>query len=239
MNTAYNVQEWAAGIERGGQVFNYNYRMLGNELKDWQLIKVVTLQEGPDAIEKAYMWQSKADPEHEMVRVDITERHDWRQALESLHQHLMECMRTDIPRGTKDLARLGDIVFVSRDPEASLPGAVSFTRGNMLISVSSVGEKNIDVSDFAAKLDSALNDPPANREMASGKVRALSPTAKPTLKANEAHVLIDELPKAASGGEWLKIMVSDGELSRKGDALIYVPAQGGEKQVETFAISRD
>jgi hypothetical protein len=171
-----------------------------------------------------------------MVRVGITERHHWRLAQESLHQHLMHCMRPDIPRGTKKLAQLGDVIFVSRESHTDVAAAISFTRGNVCVSVSSVGEKNVDVSGIAARLDGALSEPPAKREVEKGQVRALTPKMA-SVKANEAYVLIKNLQKAAPRGGWLKIIVPDGELSRKGDALIYVSAQGGRKQVGTFAVS--
>ena len=236
MDTRYNIKEWAAGTTRGRQVFNYNYRMLGAEIKGWKLAKVVTMQESPEVTERVYLWQSKSEPESETVRISVTERHNWRLAQESLHQHLLECMRPDIPRGTKKLAQLGDVVFVGREPQTDIPGAISFTRGNVFVSVSSVGERTSDVSAIAAGLDGALSEPPAKRELEKGKLQLLSPKAA-TVKANEAHVLIENLREAAPGGEWLKIIVPDGELSRKGDALIYVSPQGGEKHVSAFAIS--
>jgi hypothetical protein len=238
MNTHYNIEEWAAETTRGRQVFNYNYRTLGTEIRGWRLLKVVTLQEGRDVTEKAYMWQSKSDPEHEVIRVDVTECHNWRQAQESLHEYLMHCMRPDIPRGTKKLAQLGDVNLVSREPQTDVAVTISFTRGNVCISVGSVGEKNVDVSDAAARLDHALSKPPAKSEVEKGRVRALTPKVA-TLEANKAHVLIRNLQKTAPRGRWLKIIVPDGELSRKGDALIYVSPQGGKKQVGTFAISID
>lgn len=234
MNTHYNVEEWAAGTTRGRQVFNYNYRMLGTEVKGWKLLKVVTLKEDRDVTEKAYIWQSESDPEHEMIRVGITEHHNWRKAQESLHAHLMQCMRPDVPRGTKKLAQLGDVIFVSREPHTDVAAAVSFTRGNVFVSVSSVGEKNVDVSEIAAWLDGGLSGPPAKREVETGRARALTPKMA-NVKANEAYVLIKNLQKAAPRGGWLKIIVPEGELSRKGNALIYVSSQGGRKRVETFA----
>jgi hypothetical protein len=234
MNTHYNVEEWAAGTTRGRQVFNYNYRMLGTEFKGWKLLKVVTLREDRVVTEKAYIWQSESDPEYEMIRVDITEHHNWRKAQESLHVHLVQCMRPDIPRGTKKLAQLGDVNFVSREPHTDVPSTVSFTRGNLCISVSSVGEKNVDVSNIGARVDGALSGPPAESEVETGRVRALTPKMA-TVAANKAHVVIENLQKSAPRGRWLKIIVPDGELSRKGNALIYVSSQGGRKRVETFA----
>ncbi len=238
MNMQYSIQEWAIGTERGRRVYNYGYGLSGSEFKGWKLLKAVTMQEGPDVTEKAYLWQSTSDPKHEMVRVDITERLQWRLAQESLHEHLSECMRPDIPRGTKKLAQVGDVVFVGREPRTDLAGAIAFTRGNVCVSVTSAGEKNVDVSDFATRLDHALSEPPAKRDVDKGKVRTQTPR-EASVKANEAYVLIKNLREATPRGGWLKIIVPDGELTRKGDALIYVSARGGKKHVGTFAVSLD
>lgn len=235
MNTHYNVEEWAAETTRGRQVFNYNYRMLGTEVRGWKLAKVVTMQESRDATERVYLWQSKSESKREMIRVDITERHNWRLAQESLREHLNHCMRPDIPRGTKKLTLVGDVNFVGREPQTDIAAAISFVRGNVCVSVSSVGERNVDVSKIATTLDRALSVPPAKREVEKGKVRVLTPKVA-TVKANETYVLIKDLREATPRGGWLKIIVPDGELSRKGDALIYVSTQSGEKQVGTFAV---
>jgi hypothetical protein len=59
-----------------------------------------------------------------------------------------------------------------------------------------------------------------------------------TVRAGEAYTLIENLQETAPRRGWLKIIVPDGELNRKGETLIYVSAQEGEKQVGTFAVSR-
>ncbi len=238
MQQHYDPEEWRTGTVRGRQVFNCNYRMSGTELEGWQLTKVVTMQQDADTTEKVYLWQSKSDPEHEMVRVGVSERHDWRAAQDSLHEYLTHCTRPDIPRGTANLARLGDVAFVGRESQTDVPGAISFTRGNVLVSVSSVGEKTVDVSGIASLLDRVLGDPPAKRDVAKGRVLALAPKTA-TVEANQAQVLIKDLRKAAPRGEWLKVIVPDGELSRKGNALNYVSDKGGAKQVTTYVASSD
>lgn len=237
MCAKYDIEDWASGTTLGRRVFNYRYSLPTSEFRGWTLLKVVTMQESQDVTEKVYIWQRAIDPGHQ-VRISITERHTWQLAQQSLHEQLINSMRPDIPKGTKKLAELGDVVFVGREPQTDIAGAISFTRGNVCVSVSSVGEKNVDVSDIATHLDHTLSEPPTERDVEKGKVRALTPRAV-AIKANEAYTLIEDLQEAASRGEWLKIIVPDGELSRKGNALIYVSAQGGEKHVGTFAVSRD
>jgi hypothetical protein len=236
MNTQYNPEEWAAETTSGRQVFNYNYRMLGAEIRGWKLAKTVTMRESPEATETVYLWQSRSDPEREMVRVGITERGSWRFAQESLADQLHNSMRPDIPRGTRQLASVGDVNFVGREPHTDIPAAISFVRGNLSVSVSSVGETNVDVSEIAKALDQALSAPPTERELEQGKAEAKAIRAR--VNAGEAHALIESLPEAAPADGWLKVLAPDGELSREGDALIYVSPESGAKRVETFLVSR-
>ena len=238
MQKPYNTEKWAAATTRGRQLFNYHYRMLGNEIKGYKLLKVVSMQDNLDLTEKVYLWQSERDPLHEIIRVAITERYNWQQAQKSLHDHLTDSMRPDIAEGTRNLAQLGDVVFVGREPHSQTPGAISFSTGNLFVSVTSNGEKIVDVSDIATRLDRTLSELPAEKELERGSVRDLRPSAA-TVKSNEATVLIEKLSQRVAEGGWLKVIVPDGELSRKGDALHYHTGEGGEKQIGIYAISRE
>jgi hypothetical protein len=235
MDASYNVDEWASGTTRGRHVFNYNFRMVGDEIKGWELLKVVPMQGPRQLEEKVYLWQSKTDRGREMVRVTIAERHNWREAQERLHEELSHSMRPDIPRATGKLAAVGDVTFVARDPQSDVPAAIPFTRGNIFVSVASVGERNVDVSEFATRLNHLLSEPPSRAELDKGKMRVRAPKVA-TVETGQAHVLIENLPAAAPRGQWLKVIASDGELNRRGDALIYSSPQGGKKQIGTFVM---
>lgn len=236
MNTQYDKNEWAAGTTRGRQVFNFGYRLTGGEFKGWKLVKTVPMQEGRDLIETVYMWESGSDPQHEMVRVSITERHDWKLAQETLRLQLVERMRPEIPRGTKTLATLGDVNYVAREPQTDVAGSVTFTRGNVCVDVSTAGAKNVDVSAMAAVLDRALGEPSTGALAGQRTVRARVP-ASVDVAVGKSVVLVEKLPEAIPRGGWLKVIVPDGELRRKGDALIYVSPAGGRKKVSVFAAS--
>jgi hypothetical protein len=210
--------------------------MSGSELRGWKLLKIVPLQEQPGATTKAYVWEHLNNPAHEVVRVDVTERDTWRLAQENLREHLLESVRPDIPKGTKNLAEIGDISYVGREPETDVVAAVSFSRGNVFVSVASVGDQGVDVSDIAAQIDRALREPPGKGALSSRKARAIAPKVV-TVEANKACALIPKLDRAARAGEWLKVIVPDGELSRKGNGLLYVSKQQGTKQVSAFAVN--
>lgn len=230
MNGKYDQEEWATTTTRGRQVFNYGYVLTGSELRGWKLLKTVSMQEGRDFSEKAYIWEDRGDPKA-MVRVSITERHSWKLAQESLHRHLIECMRADIPKGAGEL---GDVNYTAREPQTDTAGAISFTRGNVCVAISSVGEKNMDVSEIAAALDRALSEPPAEAEAGRRPLRARVPKSV-DVSAGKSVVLVEKLSEAVPRGGWLKVIVPDGELHRKGDALMYVSPQGGKKSVSAFA----
>lgn len=238
MNTEYDKNEWAAGTTRGRQVFNFGYRLIGSEFKGWKLLKTVLMQDGRDPTEKVYLWESSSDPKREMLRVSITERYHWKLAQETLYQYLMECMRPDIPKGTKKLAQLGDVNYVTREPHTDIAGAIIFTRGNVCVSVSNAGEKNVDVSEMAAVLERALSEPSAKAEAGKRQLRVRIPEWV-DVTARKPVVLVEKLSEAVPRRGWLKIIVPDGELRRKGDALIYVSPEGGKKRVSAFAASGD
>src|SRR5262249_34252930 len=163
-------------LEATRGVFNYNFRLLGGEFRGWELLKVVDMKTGQVPDEKVYLWKSKGDPGRDMVRVLIAERSDWRLAQERLRDELSNSLRPDIPRGTGKLGGLGDIVFVSRNPQSDVPAAISFTRGNICVLVNSVGASNTDVSELAAILDNLLSKPPRKVEMKKRRVRLHAPT---------------------------------------------------------------
>lgn len=235
MNASYDKEEWAADTTRGRQVFNFRCTLTGSELKGWELLKVVIMTQKPDSVEKVYLWAHDVDPKQEMVRVSITERPSWRFAQESLYERLNECMRPNIPKGTKALAQIGDVNYVSREPQTDSAGAITFTRGNVCVSVSTAGEKNVDVSQIAASLDRRLNEPLTKAEAGKRWVPARVPKSV-NVTAKKPVTLIDNLPEAAPRDGWLQVIVPDGELRRTRDSLIYVSPATGKKSVGAFAI---
>jgi hypothetical protein len=237
MDASYNVDEWAGGTTRGRHVFNYNFHLVGDEFKGRKLLKVVPMEGRQQLKENVSIWQSKADSKREMVRISVAERNDWRAAQERLQEELNHSMRPNIPRGTGKLAVLGDVNFVARDPVSDVAAAISFTRGNVFVLLASVGERNVDVSEFAAHLDRLLSEPPSRAELDKGRVRVRAPKAV-TVGTGQAYVLIENLPATASRGQWLKIIAPDGELTSRGDALIYSSPQGGKKQIGIFVMRK-
>jgi hypothetical protein len=237
MDASYNVEEWASATSHGRHVFNYNFHLVGDEFKGWELLKVVPMEGRQQLKESVYIWQSKPDPGREMLRIGVGERNDWRAAQERLQEELSHSMRPNIPRGTGKLAVLGDVSLVARESVSDAAAAIFFARGNVFLSLASVGERNVEVSEFAIRLDRLLSEPPSRAELDKGRVRVRAPKGV-TVRTGRAHVLIENLPATAPRGQWLKIIAPDGELTRRGDALIYSSPQGGKKQIGIFIMRK-
>jgi hypothetical protein len=226
------VEEWSAETADGRRIFNAGFRMRGDEVRGWRQVKVVPMESLHGEGELAYIWQGGNEAGRELLRLGVAELANWRLAQERLREELGMSMHADIPRGTGSLRRLGDINFVGRDPESDLAAAITFSRGNVWISVRSVGDRTVDVGRVAERLDRALSRPPTQADIAKQRVeaRSLDRTAR---KAGEEQRIIDSLVEDARGG-WLKVLASDGELRQEGDTLIHVSAVAGRTRIQVF-----
>jgi len=224
----YDIEDWARETTLGRRIFNHNYRMRGNELRGWELLKQTTMQDGPQIGERVYVWQRKGSQGEEVIRISISELHHWRLALEQLRAQLSHSMRRDIARGG-GRAAAGDVSFAADGPKSGAVAAVTFTRGNVCVSISSVGSHEVDVRPVARGLDIALSELPQKKAL---KDRRQTVTRRAVaVKARRGTPLFEQLSDAAPGGGWLKVVAPDGELSREGDALVYVSPNAGRKRV--------
>ena len=233
--SAYKTEEWAAGTTVGRRIFNYNYRMTDTTLKSWELVNVVEAENEPGLTEKIYIWEKTGSKGKTLVRVGISEHNDWRLAQAQLHRHLMHSMRPNIPRGSGKLAKIGDVIFAGQPRDAKAVATTFFTRGNVTVTVSSVGENVIDISNIVRMLDRALNETPSKQEIEKGLAEELAPRSFKAMKG-ETVKIIDKLPEPVARSGWIKIITPDGELRREDDSVVYVSPQAGEKKVEQYWI---
>jgi hypothetical protein len=234
----YDLDEWAAATELGRRVFNYNYAMTGTELPGWELVNTVNTEQEPGLTERLFVWEKKGSEGKQLIRVGITETNEWRRAQAQLQTQLVYSMRRDVPRGKGKLAKIGDVSFAAQPEDAKEVASVLFTRGNLSVSVNSVGEALVDVASVAGKLDRAFSEPPSKKDLERKLVEDRSP--KPLkLKKRERKRLIDELPERIIHNGWIKIIVPDGELSREDDSLVYESADAGAKQIEEFFVLQE
>jgi hypothetical protein len=234
--THYDSERWAEATTRGRHVFNYRFRMFGHELKGWALVKVVTLQETDELTEAVYIWQHNKEGARRVIRVALDELDSWRAAHARLRATLDHCMRPSIPRGTGTLAKIGDVNLVARDPQFDQPAAVVFSRGNVCVSVNSVGELNVDVSPFAASIDRDLSEQPARGKVGPHAIRTIAPK-RLVAKRQGKHPLIRSLSKTVPRDSWLKVIAPDGEVRRERDRLVYVVPKPGARRIGAYLMT--
>src|SRR5262245_16935171 len=99
MNRTYDTESWAERTTLGRSMFNTGFTLDAIDHPGWRAIKSVTM-EASEGREIAYVLQRGDDLRRELVRVDIAEMDQWREAHGRLRRQLASSMRPDIPEGT-------------------------------------------------------------------------------------------------------------------------------------------
>ena len=237
MESQYDTTEWAAATTTGRHIFNYNYSMSGDELAGWELLKTVVMQAAGDINEVVYMWEKKASKGTQIVRISVAELTDWRNAQVQLQNELLHSMRSDIPPGSGKLATTGDVNYVAKEPRSKVVDRIFFSRGNLSITVSSVGSKAVNVTNVAKTLDTLLSEPPSSTAIERGMATALSPkTVK--VEAQESATVIDKLTETGARGAWLKFIAKEGEFKRENDRLYFTAEKAGKKAIGKYVVRK-
>ena len=143
MDSPYDLQAWADATSRGRRLYNYNFRMIGNELRGWDLVNVVPMENATEYYDVVYLWEKKGTSGRELVRIGVVEAADWRLAQYRLRDELLLSMRPDIPHGTGRLAEIGDVNYASQEPGGTLLASIIFSLGNVTVTVRSAGDKPV------------------------------------------------------------------------------------------------
>jgi len=237
MESKYDIEQWATETTLGRRVYNHNYRMIGNELRGWELVNSIVMQKESGITEKVYVWQKNGSEGEKLIRISIAELTDWINAQNQLRNELRHSMRPDIPRGTGKIAETGDVNFIGKERKSKTIAQLLFTRGNLAVSLASVGKKTVDISKFAKLLDTLFSQPPETSEVETGLVKEVGPE---TLQAKEAETLsvIEKIDELIAHGEWLKVIAPDGELKLQDNALVYESKKAGRKRIGRYVTPR-
>lgn len=230
MESTYDQKAWEQNTKLGRRLYIHNFGLKGTEFAGWELVKTLFCETSEEMAEKTYIFKYNKSKDEVLVHMRVVESNYWRNALFHLNAQLMQCMRPDIPRGKAKTAKIGDVQHVGETPDRET-GEIFFTRGNLQISVSSVGMKPVDVTSIARSMDNRLTKPPTKSE----ESKALATRKKPfkiKAKKRAMTVLIDTLDEPVPRSGWTKVLVADGEIRKEGETLFLVDDQGGDRTVE-------
>ena len=238
MDSGYDTKQWAAKTDLGQRLFIYNFNMFGNEFSGWELVNSVITEIEPSVSQKIYIWKKTKAKDEQLVHVSIVERSYWQHAQLQLKNELKHCMRPDLPKGKGKTASLGDVRYIGDLPDSNQVAAVFFSRGNLQITIRSVGQSTVDVVKFAKAMDGRFVKPPTKAEEKSGFAKKIKP-AKITAKKEVKTVVVDKLSKSVPRSGWLRAMSDDGELRRDDDTLNCIYQKGGKKEIELIQFGKE
>jgi hypothetical protein len=233
MESPHNVEAWIAEVAGRPSVFNHNVRLSGNEFRGFELVNEVELTGSNGLAERVYLYARRTGEREALLRVSLSEQDDTRYGLLSLRDGLDNSMQPDPARAAGKLAKLVDVGFAQRDESGAGMGAVSFTVGNVGVTLRSAGDEPVDVAAAAAQLAKLLAGPPDKTSLKSGLAKALKP-ARIDLKAGHAGAVIDALPDPVSSGVRVQLIAPDGEFRREGSTLFYAARSDGKARIERF-----
>ncbi len=238
MDSGYDTKKWAAKTDLGKRLFIYNYNMFGNEFSGWELVNSVITEIEPNVSQKIYIWKNTKAKDEQLIHISIVERSYWQHAQLQLKNELKHCMRPDMPKGKGKITTIGDIRYIGNPPDSKKVTAVFFSRGNLQITIRSVGQSKVDVVKFAKKMDNRFVKPPTKAEEKSGFAKKIKPV-KIAVKKQVKVVVIDKLSEPVPRSGWLRAMSEDGELRRDGDTLKCIYQKGGKKKVELMQFGKE
>ncbi len=220
MATQDSLQAWADETDLGRRLFNHNYRPLETEAAGWSLIKSVSPHADDELTEWVYLWQDAGAPQR-LIRVDVAELPAWQEAQCYLAGTFEQSMRPDIPRPEGVLRAVGDVQFVASSADVDHPENIRFSRGNVAVSVSSVGRDPVDVSDLAAMIDRDLSVLRAPSTLSAAELRPLAEA-----RHSSRQLQIAAIDPADSS--WTQVLVEGGEVRRERNAIVYKPGEAGD-----------
>ena len=249
MDTLRLIDRWTAEITTETtqpRVFNHNLQLRPGSFRGFDLVNTVAMVPPHDGTETVYLYARRATKKAQgevLLRVGIGTHDDTRAALRALGRVLDDCMNPEIPRIDRDKGKLGklvDIGFALRAADeagrAAAKGlaAATFSVGNTVVTLHSVGATGVDVTPAAAQLGQWLTRAPDAKALRGGQAAAFAP-GKVRLQAGQSLTLVEQLPEPGAGAARIQVLAHGGELRRDGAALVFVASASGTQDVALYS----
>ena len=245
MDKEYYAKILEEAAPKGRGLLVYNVELQANYFNGFKLVKRFVMERTSTLTEKVYIFQPVGESGSDvMIRVSLAELNNAENAKARLGQELTQSMRPEIPPGTGELEAVGDVNFVGRSGPADLTAGISFTRGNICVTVRNAGAKRVDVSELAKQIDELLCgerrvDADENAESAGMRTSAVERSSRAgrtegrpvAVRGRERVMVVRELSELTAEEGWVRISVPQGELSREGNAVVYWAEAAGDVEM--------
>ncbi len=254
MNTPQDMGAWRVAAAGVPSVYIHNYRMLGAELKGWELVNVAEMADSPGAVEHVYLWARKGFDGKALLRVSISEFGDVGSALLGLQGVLANSMNPEVPPAPKALVPAAGVAFAAGAGAGAGAGAIKgapkgdqgkkaelhaawLQLGNLTLRIDSVGDEPADVAPLVKLLATRFTKPPSSAALAGAQASEIKPGARARAAvAGDAAPLIENLAQHAQRNRWVQVLAPTGELRREGDAVLYAGPAAGRHAARSFVI---
>lgn len=227
----YPVERWHEKIMNDTNIILLNYFLSPGDFGGWLFSHKLFEEPEPDVQNTAYFFKRNRDDNEEAIRIDVTEADsikDAEQAFLFMLTDVMAPMEFPEAEGSESP---GVICYKGFSDVDSL---LMFLRGNIVVRVRSIGQKEIPVLDVAKKIDANLIRVPEPKDSMQLKLKVdLSAPAAEVLKQLESNT------EDSSGKKvYYKIIAPDHriELSRVG---IIHAEPGIPNNIILYAISEE
>lgn len=207
----------------GQRLFIQNFNFNGSEL-NFKFKEVVTPPVLKEGVVSENYWEHPENKE-EAFKIDVYEMDSFEAATKLLETILSSHMMPKVPEWESDI-KPGEVAFGSGSH-------VVFTRGNLVIIINSIGQKDIDVSPHAKQLDllfTYLPDLPVVEDRSSFSSFAISRDEKGNMLIN-----IDGQQAMVRQGVWFKFITERGSLQRLKTGQLEVPQETSSAGVMMYA----
>lgn len=256
----FSFDEWFNfnGLAEGLFVKNYFFSPL--LMAGWTPHRTLAAERSGGAIAVQSIWRGRSGDPEELLRLDFFECPSRGQAHENVPQILRQFQAPDVERLAE--GTVGDVAF-ARDPEAS----VVFARANLVFLVSRAGRRAVDAAAIGRRLDEHLTARPEAGLLPTTAAAAAPPprirvsvgvpAAGPAVAAaaGEAATGARDRPWRVAPGvaaplhvdvqdegeepSLLRFFVSDGEVRREKEQLVFVPSEAKVARLTVVAEHRE
>ncbi len=239
---SYGFDSWAGSISGEEHEFIWNFFMNGRESPGWNLAESMDYGVEKERNMTRYLWkkekeEKEKEKEKEMlILVDVIETPSLLDSHEAVIDFISECQAPHLPEGKSHGIDVGDISFLSHGEPIS---SILFARGNLALSVRSVGSVDVAVDEFAQNVDYYLSEkpPPSDVEDTPGIEEFESECS--CIRLHEKVALKIKVSDPLKGRLRYKFFSTGGKIIREKDTIFFYPFSVGKHEIESYVINEE
>lgn len=171
-----------------------------------------------------------------LILVDVIETPSLSDSHEAVIDFISECQAPHLPEGKSRGIDVGDISFLSHDEPIS---SILFARGNLVLSVRSVGSVDVAVDEFAQNVDYYLSEKPPPSDVEDTPEIEEFESERPRIRLHEKAALKIKVSDPLKRKLCYKFFSTGGKIIREKDTIFFYPLSVGKHEIESYVINEE